>query len=477
MKQVVIFIPLLIFFYCCQSAKKEFPNEAVNDLLLDSSGILIYKTEPHIDDPVVLNPLKTKKLKLLIVNNANTFFVYKGEAFGLEYELLKLFLKEKKIDCEIILVNNVVYIRDSLHFYGGHMAASTFIIPDKPMPAVCYSKPIYMADLVLVKHKDHVQKITNVTLLKDAPYVHYLRTNSNKPLDSFTVTYTAELLTKEFLLRQVNKKEIEATIVDANEAAIAMAVFPDLVLEKIIEHNAPVGFMFHSEMDTLRSAFDSWLVKNKNTSDYQWILKKYRSLPADIADLTQTQGHSVKELLSVISLYDDIIKKHAKEIGWDWRMVASLIHQESHFKPNLKSWEGACGLMQVMPRTALIYGRVSDKDIFKPQANIIAGTKYIRWIENNYFLDSAITKSNKEKFILASYNAGAGHVEDARALCKKYKLDPNVWEDNVEKMLLAKTQPKYYNDKVCKYGYCRGYETTDYVNTILRYYKDYTYYY
>jgi membrane-bound lytic murein transglycosylase F len=79
--------------------------------------------------------------------------------------------------------------------------------------------------------------------------------------------------------------------------------------------------------------------------------------------------------------------------------------------------------------------------------------------------------------VIASYNSGVGHIQDARALCVKYKLDPNIWEDNVEKMILAKSNPKFYNDPVCKHGYCKGHETITYVHNILFYYNNYKIFY
>jgi len=426
------------------------------------------------EDVPVINPFKTHKLTLLITNNVNTFFLYKGESLGLEFELLRLFLKEKKISLEIKLIDDMEHIRDSLHATGAHMAAGTFIIPDEPMPNVLYSKPIYTTDLLLVKHKDHTAAVTSPSVIRNAPYVKYLWDN-NKNIEGLTPIYVSDLTTKELLLKQVHFKEIESTIADANEVALMQAIYPDIVVEKVLAKNAPVGFMFHPKMDTLRIIYNKWLVKHKHTTDYRWIIKKYESLPQSISNLLKVAP--IEEYTSKLSLYDELIKKHAEGIGWDWRLVASLIHQESHFNPKLRSWVGACGLMQVMPHTASVYGHVYGKNIFVPKSNIVAGTSYIRWLEKNFFKDSSIAFIERQKFIVASYNAGPGHIEDARALCVKYKLNPNIWEGNVEKMILAKSYPKYYRDAVCKYGYCRGYETSTYVKNIFNYYGRYSYYF
>ena len=91
-------------------------------------------------------------------------------------------------------------------------------------------------------------------------------------------------------------------------------------------------------------------------------------------------------------------------------------------------------------------------------------------------LDSYLVKyvpNDKErlKFVIAAYNVGIAHVYDAIALAKKYKLDPQRWDDNVERAILMKTNPKYYNDPVVRFGYCRGTETTVYVDRIMNFYE------
>jgi membrane-bound lytic murein transglycosylase F len=170
-----------------------------------------------------------------------------------------------------------------------------------------------------------------------------------------------------------------------------------------------------------------------------------------------------------ISPYDDLIKKYAREIRWDWRLLASLIYQESKFNPDAESWSGAFGLMQMMPETAEQYG-VSDTS--SPEDQIEAGIRYIHLIDKQ--LTPLINDSiERRKFVLASYNAGLAHVLDAQRLAAKYNKDPEKWEDNVDYYLLNKSNPKYYKDSVVYYGYCRGSEPYNYVIEIYDRYQDY----
>ena len=162
------------------------------------------------------------------------------------------------------------------------------------------------------------------------------------------------------------------------------------------------------------------------------------------------------------------MKKYADEIGWDWRLLASQAFQESRFNPTARSWAGATGLLQLMPPTAREFG---VKDMNDPEQNVAGAVRFITWL-TNYWDDKIPDADERQKFILASYNTGHGHVEDARRLTMKYGDDPNVWGD-VAFWLLQKSKRQYYSDPVVKYGFCRGLEPVTYVSRILDRYDHY----
>ena len=145
-----------------------------------------------------------------------------------------------------------------------------------------------------------------------------------------------------------------------------------------------------------------------------------------------------------------------------------MIYQESRFKNDVTSWAGAFGLMQLMPTTARRYG-VNVNSPARDQ--IRAGTDFIGWLIKQF--KDVPDENERVKFILAAYNIGPGHIIDARNLARKNGADPNQWEGNVERYLLRKSDPVYYNDPVVKYGYCRGTETYRYVHEVLERYEHY----
>jgi membrane-bound lytic murein transglycosylase F len=155
---------------------------------------------------------------------------------------------------------------------------------------------------------------------------------------------------------------------------------------------------------------------------------------------------------NIISPYDDLFKKYAKELGWDWRLLAALVYQESKFSISSCSHRGASGLMQVMPKTGSTY---NITDLTDPEQNLIAGTSQIKRLQKLY-RKANMTKDERIHFILAAYNAGEGRIKDCRSLARAKGLDPNVWA-NVVKVI---PQSKF-----------NGKETIAYVESVMNIYK------
>jgi len=170
-----------------------------------------------------------------------------------------------------------------------------------------------------------------------------------------------------------------------------------------------------------------------------------------------------------ISPFDSIFKLNAKTIGWDWRLLTALAYQESRFNPFVTSHHGAFGVMQMMPKTAMKYGCDTTDLAF---GNIRASVQYLAE------MDRALAKKvkNKEervKFVLASYNAGLGHVLDAMVIARHMGLQDTVWYDHVEEALMLKSQKEYYTLEGVNSGYCRCQETYHFVYRILAFYEYY----
>jgi membrane-bound lytic murein transglycosylase F len=164
-----------------------------------------------------------------------------------------------------------------------------------------------------------------------------------------------------------------------------------------------------------------------------------------------------------------MIKEIAHGYNWDWRLISAIIYHESRFNENAGSWVGAYGLMQLMPATAEAFG---VENIENPKQNVKAGILLLNSL-NNQFLKVIPDSTERVKFVLAAYNIGLGHVNDAQRLAEKYGKNPLVWENNVDLYLEKKMEEKYFKDEVVRWGYCRGEEATKFVHKVTDNYKQY----
>lgn len=180
-------------------------------------------------------------------------------------------------------------------------------------------------------------------------------------------------------------------------------------------------------------------------------------------DYSSSQRHSSSGYTrkGTISYYDDLFMRYAPTSGMDWKLLAAIAYNESAFNPNATSHMGAMGLMQLMPSTARQYGAINPYD---PEQSVRASAKLIANLITHYA--NVPDPNERINFMVAAYNAGPGHVDDARRLAEKRGKDKNVWKDNVDEFVLYMSNPEYYNDPVVRHGYFRGGETYNYVNYV-----------
>ena len=171
----------------------------------------------------------------------------------------------------------------------------------------------------------------------------------------------------------------------------------------------------------------------------------------------------------IISRYDHLFMTYGMNIRWDWRLLAAQCYQESTFDPQARSWVGACGLMQIMPETAKLLGLPQSR-LFDPESNVEAATRYMAQLEAKF--GDIPLRSERQKFVLASYNGGYHHVRDAMALARRDGHSCERWQEVAPYVLLL-AEPRYYNDSLVKYGYMRGSETVDYVERIYSRWQTY----
>ncbi len=167
-----------------------------------------------------------------------------------------------------------------------------------------------------------------------------------------------------------------------------------------------------------------------------------------------------------LSPYDDMIKQYADELGWDWRMLAAVIYQESKFSINSQSHRGAQGLMQVMPKTAEYY---EIEDLLNPENNIKAGTLHLKRLQKLY-AKYDMSAEERMKFTLAAYNAGEGRIADCRNFAASREADSNNWEEVANLIPLMK-EDFILEEESVKLGKFNGNETIAYIDSVMSLYN------
>ena len=224
---------------------------------------------------------------------------------------------------------------------------------------------------------------------------------------------------------------------------------------------APVAWLVRSSSPQLAAALNHWLAKNDTRLLAMALPKPPSSSPRmRVTKRTRKSVHPSLGEMEGAAHYQSLFNRYAREVNWDWRLLAAQAYQESGFDPQAVSWMGAQGLMQLMPSTARSFG---VHNVFDPEQNLRGATAFIKTLQQRY---SSIPADERINFILAAYNAGPGHIDDARSLAKKKGLNADVWQGNVADIVLRMSDASYYNDPVCRHGYFRGSETYNYVNDI-----------
>jgi membrane-bound lytic murein transglycosylase MltF len=206
--------------------------------------------------------------------------------------------------------------------------------------------------------------------------------------------------------------------------------------------------------------FNRWISHISGTEEYSRLKEKY-SLSYNPHKRAE-RGVKTKTL----SPYDNLIRKYAAELGWDWRMLASVLYQESRFSIGSTSHRGAQGLMQVMPSTAKHY---EVNNLLDPEQNIIAGTRHLKRLQN-LFKKHGIEGEELVKFTLAAYNAGEGRIIDCRNLAASLNMDNTTW-DEIVKVIPIMREDSILENEVVKLGKFKGHETIAYVDQVLSHYE------
>ena len=414
------------------------------------------------------------ELVVLTLYSSTSYFIYRGQDMGFQYELSEQFAKSLGVKLRVEVANNVPDMIKKLLAGEGDIIAYNLPITKEWKDSLTYcGEEVITHQVIVQRNNGKTKPLTDVTqLVGQEVYVkpgkHYKRlVNLNNELGGANNIHlvTGDSITIEDLMSQVAQGKIAYTIADNDLARLNKTYYPNLNISLSVSFDQRASWAVRKACTQLADAADKWYAANVISPEYSASMKRYFEIGKSIP---HSPILSLKE--GKISHYDHLFKKYAKEIDWDWRLLASLAYTESNFDTTAVSWAGARGLMQLMPRTARAMGVPEGKEQ-NPEESIKAAVKYIEATDRN--LQVIADKQERIYFILGSYNAGLGHINDAIALAQKYGKKKTVWRNNVENYILLKSNEEYFTDPVCKNGYFRGIETYNFVRDITERYQTY----
>ena len=409
-----------------------------------------------------------RRLRMITRNNAMTYFIYRGQQIGFEYELMKRFASEHDLRLEIVIPNSHAELLPYLNEGKGDVVASAMTITEVRQEQAAFTQPYNEVNELVVVHADD----DSITSLQDlAGRTIHVRASSSfyttlmalqDSIKGLEIALVPDNVETEDILAGVEEGIYDLTLCDSNLLDIERAYGRRLKAALNIKPTA-LGWAVRKNNSDLLAALNEYIKEEKGGLFFNMMKKRYFKSTRAVARAKDSMRVGLSGQLSP---YDELAKKYASQYGQDWRMITAQMYQESKFDPEAVSWVGAQGLMQVMPSTGQDLGFIDLQD---PQESIHAGVKYMHQLINRF--DHSLPMEVRIRFALASYNVGYGHVLDARRLAREMGWDPNRWFGNVEKAMRLLSQPDYYER--ARYGFCRGGQPVHYVKNIQNFYDAY----
>lgn len=404
------------------------------------------------------------RLVVITQNSQHSYYIDRGEPHGFEYELAQAFAADLGVELEVATPQwsrMVPMLRDG----AASVIAAAFTNTAARREEVLFSHPYMFVRQHLIVHssKRSVRRMADmngmtVHVRTGTSYESRLRELKAGGLQ-IDVSAHPERPTED-LIRAVAEQEIAATVADTHVARLNRRYYPNARIAFHISGPQPLAWAVRPGEHSLRRAINQFFERIKHDGTYERIHERYygHTEVFDYFDIAVFH----RRVQTRLPEYEAIFKQEARAFGFDWRFIAAMAYQESHYHPLATSYTGVRGIMQVTLDTAREMG---IRDRLDPGQSIHAGVKYLAGLRARF--DDIPTERDRLLFALAAYNVGYGHVRDAQQLAGQQGFDPRRWR-SLEESLPLLAHPEYYRD--LPHGYARGHEPVRYVKRILSYY-------
>lgn len=407
-------------------------------------------------------------LRVITSNNPASYFMWRGELMGFDYELIRHFAKQHHLRVSVKVKDSASEMFEALQAGEGDViAASMTQTVEREQQGWMFSERYLEIHEQLIGRADDtvLQSIDDlagrsVAVTPDSAFYATLQALKQGGLEFDIVAVTG--VTTEQLIDAVAHGVYDLTMADSHLAAMESTYRDDIAVLFEFEPAKNVAWGLRPEQEALKEQLDHYIARNYRGLFYNVTFNRYFKEKKTIATHVEYRVGAGKD----ISPFDELVKDKSLQYGLDWRLITSQMYQESRFNPKARSFAGAQGLLQVMPRTGQQFGY---SNLTNPENGVSAGLAYMDWLEQRF--PARLDLAEKLYFTLAAYNAGHGHVEDARRLAEQMGKDPDKWFGNVEQAMLLLAKPQYA--RKARFGYVRGSEPVKYVREIKNRYLGY----
>ncbi|MCQ4308857.1 membrane-bound lytic murein transglycosylase MltF [Pseudomonas stutzeri] len=420
------------------------------------------------EPPSALERIKEEGvLRVITRNSPSTYFQDRNGEAGFEYELVKRFASHLGVELQLETADSIDEIFTRLNRPGGPDLAAAGLVASEGRQSLARFTNAYLDVTTQVVYRRGQRRPTQpedligkrILVLKGSSQAEKLKAlQAELPELRYEESDAVEVVD---LLRMVDEGQVDLTLVESNELALNQVYFTNArVAFDLGEQNSLSWIVGKGEDDSLLVAANQFLDQAKENGTLQRLRERYYG-HVDVLGYVGAYAFA-KHLQQRLPRYEKHFRETAKTHGVDWRLLAAIGYQESHWQPEATSKTGVRGLMMLTLNTAKAMGVTNRLD---PVQSIQGGGKYIALVHAN--LPDSIKEPDRTWFALAAYNVGGGHLEDARKLAEGEGLDPNKWLD-VKQMLPRLSQKQWYTKT--RYGYARGGEPVHFVANIRRYY-------
>jgi len=404
-------------------------------------------------------------LRVLTRNAATTYYIGPHGPTGPEYDLVRAFAEHLGVKVKLIVEDNLQEILRKIAKGDAHVAAAGLTVTEERQKSIRFTPP-YQAITQQVVYRLGNKKPRSITELDDG-FLEVLANSSHaerltelkKEYPTLTWAETDDMGSSE-LITLVVEQVIDYTVADSNDVALMRRYHPEVrVAFNISEQQQLAWAMPNSEDDSLYQAAVAFFNTIKESGELKTILARHYGYIRNY-DYAGTPTY-LRHIQRRLPAYQEQFQAAAKTNKLDWRLLAAVAYQESHWNPLAVSPTGVRGIMMLTKPTAELLGIEERTD---PIESIEGGARYLRALFDKF---ADLPEPNRTWMALAAYNVGYGHVKDAQWLTEQSGGDPSQWTDVKQRLPLLR-QRKWYSQT--KYGYARGDEPVRYVENIRSYY-------